>query len=370
MIKALRDPALPLSMIAFGGGSATGASNYPDYIRDTQDNWLKGNALGDQTDDSMVVSMVDLMNAAHVTSPYDNETAFDPNAALTLVSTSPLSNMDARFTTTQTLIDALDASSDWTSYVAQAASSFTHFSDIDFISNLSTAIEGLLSSVEDALSSTSITNMVNAYENEKRTRFQRDQGLWSAGMADINAVHTSSFIIGLALQQSEFANSVDKYEADLKGSIYTQIIQAGIDSHMKANILRIGNKDQMLLSAPQVMGQLNNLKAELSSRLVTLKADLEKLNIIALKEQSEANLAIDVDAATWDFEVYQYGANLLASAAGGVIQKGNKTSRGQSAMSGALAGAAIGAYAGPVGSLTGVAIGAGAGAILGWATGG
>ena len=87
-------------------------------------------------------------------------------------------------------------------------------STIDFLDSLSIAISGLLAAVESALSSSSITAMVTAFENNKKTRFLRDVGMWSAGMADINAVHTSSFIMGLAVQQIEFSNSVDQYERE------------------------------------------------------------------------------------------------------------------------------------------------------------
>lgn len=347
-----------------GGGSATNASDYPSYIKDTHHNWLKGDAV--DSGDEMTYSIVDLMNTAQGAggNPYEGETAFDPNAALTLTTNSPLERMSTRFTTTQTLIDAIDADVDWGGFIDYAATKYAKFSDIDFLDSLSTAISGLLSVVESALSSTAITNLVTAFENNKKVRFLRDQSLFTAGMADVNAVHTSSFMIGLALQQIEFSNSVDQYEREVKASIYSNIVQSGIDSYMKANVVRMQNKDAMLLDGARVMVGLETFKGQMSTQLVQLKAEVERLIIIAKQEQTNRQLDIDVDEGEWDLKVYQYGANLLASAAGGVIHKGAKTSDAQSALGGALAGASIGSQ---VGGTTGAGIGAVAGGILGWA---
>lgn len=346
-----------------GGGGASGAIDFPDYMEDTHHNWLKGDAVG--SGDGMTNSIVDLMEVAHGVSgnPYENEGAFDPNAALTLTSNSPLKNMADQFSATKLLFDALDAETDWKSYVDAAATKLTKFSTIDFLSGLSTAISGLLSAVESALSSTSITNMVTAFENNKKTRFLRDVGIWSAGMADVNAVHTSSFIMGLAVQQIEFSNSVDQYERELKANTYTALIKSSIDAHVKAEVLRVGSEDTMILQGPDIMGKLEHLKTQAQAQLVQMKAEVEKLTIIAMREREERDLEIDVDEALWDMEVYMYGANVMASISGAAAgRKSTQMSKGQTTLGGAMAGASIGAAFGPWGA----AIGAVAGGLLGW----
>ncbi len=208
--------------------------------------------------------------------------------------------------------------------------------------------------------------MVTAFENNKKVRFLRDTGVWAAGMADINAVHTSSFIVGLALQQIEFSNSVDQYERELKANVYNSIVKTGIDGYIKAQVLRVNNEDTMLLQGPEIIAKLENLRVQAQNNLVQLRAEVERMKIAAMKEKTDRDLSIDVDEASWDFEVYMYGANLMGSLAGASAgRKVNQMSTGQSVMGGAFAGASIGAAFGPIGA----GIGFIAGGLLGWAFG-
>jgi len=350
-----------------GGGGQSGTVGWPEYMEDTHHNWLKGNPVG--SDDEMTYSIVDLMNTAHGAggNPYDGESSFDPNAALTLVTNSPLKKIDDQLTASKAILDAINPENDFAGYVAQAANEYTHFADITFLDSLSSAISGLLSAVESALSSTAISNMVSAFEDNKKPRFLRDIGMWSAGMADINAVHTSSFIIGLALQQIEFSNSVDGYEKELKGNIYNKIVQAGIDAYVKAQTLRVHNKDSMLIQGADLMSKLESLRSQVQNNLVQLKAEIEKMTIVAMKEKTDRQLNIDVDEAKWDMEVYMYGTNVMASISGAAVGRMGESgmTTGQSVLGGAMAGASIGAAFGPIGA----GIGFLAGGLLGWAFG-
>ncbi len=86
--------------------------------------------------------------------------------------------------------------------------------------------------------------------------------------------------------------------------------------------------------------------------------------MVALKEQTDRDLELDVDEALWDFDTYMYAGNLLAAPSGATVgRKPSQVSKGQSALSGALSGAAIGAELGTWGG----PIGAVAGGFLGWA---
>jgi len=347
-----------------GGGSTGGVVGYPVWMENTHRNWLIGET---HSQDVINNSMVDLINVAHGVggNPYEGELAFDPDAAFTPVATSPLGKMNAQFVASKTILDAIDPATDWGTYITAAAGKFTSFSTINFLSSLDTAISGLLASVESALSSTSITAMVTAFETNKKTRFLRDTGIWSAGMADINAVHTSSFIMGLAIQQIEFSNSVDQFERELKSSLYNTIVQTGIDGHIKAEVLRVNNEDGLLMKGPEIMANLAQLKDQMQGSLMQVKAEIERLNIVALKEQNDRQMELEVDEATWDFEVYMYGANLLGSIAGASSGRKQQMSKGQTALGGAMAGASIGAAFGPIGAGVGFV----AGAVLGWAFG-
>ena len=348
-----------------GGGSSSGTIGYPLWMEDAHNNWLQGNALLDPSDDAMDNSIVDLMNVAHGVggNPYEDETAYDPNAAVSLVNNSPLDKMNVQFVASKAIMDALDSETNWESHVDLAATKYTKFSNIDFLNSLSDAIDGLLAAVESSLSSSSITDMVTAFENNKKTRFLRDVGMWSAGMADINAVHTSSFIMGLAVQQIEFSNSVDQYERELKANIYTKIIQAGIDAYVKAQVLRVGSEDTMLIQGPDLIGKLESLRIQAQSQLMQTKAEIERMTIVALREENDRQMELEVDEATWDMEAYMYGSNVMASISGASAgRKGTQMSKGQTALGGAMAGASIGAAFGPWGAAAGFVVGG----LLGW----
>lgn len=350
-----------------GGGGQSGTVGWPEYLENAHGQWLNDSHNVDGT--YMDNSIVDLMNTAHGAggNPYEGELAFDPNAALSLISNSPLDKIDDQFVASKAILDAIAPSTDWGGFIDAAAAKFTKFDDIDFLDSLSTAISGLLSAVESALSSASITNMVTAFENNKKVRFLRDTGMWAAGMADINAVHTSSFIIGLALQQIEFSNSVDQYERELKASVYTKIIQSAIDAYVKAETLRVHNKDNLLVQGPELMSKLESLKDQMQAQLIQLKAEIERVTIIAMKEKTDRQVSLEVDESKWDMEVYLYGANVMSAISGAgpgrMIESGPST--GQSVLGGAFAGASIGAGFTPLGA----AIGAVAGGLLGWAFG-
>lgn len=96
----------------------------------------------------------------------------------------------------------------------------------------------------------------------------------------------------------------------------------------------------------------------------------KRIKIVAKKEEAGVNLEIDEAAATWDLEVFQHGANLLASIGGGTMIPGEKKGKSQasSAIGGALAGAAAGAMVGSVVPGIGTAVGAVVGGVLGAAS--
>jgi hypothetical protein len=95
------------------------------------------------------------------------------------------------------------------------------------------------------------------------------------------------------------------------------------------------------------------------------QAELNRLKIVAKKEQTDRDIELDVEDALWDIKTFQYGANLLASISGASVQQDQKPSAAASAIGGALSGAAIGAGIGSAVPGVGTAIGAGIGAVLG-----
>lgn len=103
-------------------------------------------------------------------------------------------------------------------------------------------------------------------------------------------------------------------------------------------------------------------KSDLMLRASELQVEARRIAIVAKKEHIDQVTALDEADAKWPFELYTYAGNLLASIGGAAVQSKSDTSKMQSAIGGALSGAAMGAT-------TGNPLMIGAGAALGFAGG-
>lgn len=167
---------------------------------------------------------------------------------------------------------------------------------------------------------------------------------FNAGMRDINAVVSSAFVLGRANIEENQDRQVAKFSADL---------------HMKAF-----SDDAIRVIA---------LKLEYQKVVSSMVIEANRIKVVAKKEEVDKQLTIDEADALWDLEVFQYGANLLASIGGGTADPNTKkpstaASMIGGAMSGAAAGAMIGGAmegtimgmsAGPFGAIAGAVLGAG-----------
>ena len=352
-----------------GGGGASGEVGFPTYMENIHKVYLyhEDDVSFASGEDKPTYSINHILNVLHGSggNPYEGETAFNPNAALTINSSSPLGRIDSQYSATKTLLDALDAETDWQGYVDSAYDKTGKFTDIDFLNNLQSAITGLLNALEDVLDSSIISDMVDAFEANKKTRFKREVSQWSAAMADVGAVHTSSFIMGLSLWQKEFSDMVDSYEKELRSNIYRDIVVQSIGAHVKAQVLRVGSKDQMVLGGAELMARLNQMKVQMEADLTQVKAEIERITMISLKEQKDRDLDIDANEALWELETYMYAGNMLGSISGAAAgRKAPKISDAQSALSGAFAGASIMSVTKNPWLIAG---GAAVGGLLGWA---
>jgi len=161
---------------------------------------------------------------------------------------------------------------------------------------------------------------------------------FQAGMRDINAVTSSAFAIGRAIIEDGQTRQVAKYSADL---------------HYKAF-----SDDALRLIA---------LKLESQKSLTHYAGEINRMKIVAKKEQTDVQLEIDESDATWDLELFAHGGNLLAGIGGGVFKPDTKKrNTAASAIGGAMtmgvagymaAGASGGAVTGPQGAALGAAAG-------------
>lgn len=340
-----------------GGGSAAGTVEYPTYIKDIQGDWLASSDPDGVGRISITsgYTMVDLLNTALVANtPYNGETAYNPDSYLAPIQT--------QFTTFKTKAEALSEQTDWESFVdtvvAKANASGT-FSTVDILDSLSTAVSDALSAISTALSSQPITDAVDGYESEQTPRFMRSVSRFTASLAEVNAVQTTSFGMGLALMESEFNNDVNKFEANLKMETFKDILVPSIQAHVQAEFAKRGYKDAFISQSVQAISQLLKTRVTSLQTAASLLAEINRISVVAKKEENDMNIELDVRDALWDLELYQHGANLMAAAPGGVGSSAKQSlTTGQSMLGGALSGASVGAeVAGPWGAVAGAAVG-------------
>ena len=219
---------------------------------------------------------------------------------------------------------------------ADLAVMLTSVGDLDTLVTLLSSGTGLDAIIADVLSDSRIDNAVDEYSLDLGDRLTSEViPRFESGMRDINAVVSSAFAIGRGIIEVAQTRQVAKYSADL---------------HMKA-----WGDDALRLIA---------LKLEYQKILSQMVVEANRIKIVAKKEEAGVNLEIDEGAATWDLEIFQHGANLLASIGGGTMVPGETKGKSQAssaiggAMMGAAAGALVGAEIGAVGGPWGAAIGA------------
>ena len=277
-----------------GGGGTSGQVDFPAYMKTVHNDWLDNTGS-----DTMSSSVTDAMNAAYGASPFAGMNAYDP--------ATEVSNILGATVDLDTLVALLSSGTGLDTITASVLDDARIIADVNaFAADLDAQI---------------LTVVVPRFES---------------GMRDINAVHSSAFVIGEAIIQDGRNRDVAKYDAELRDRLFSD-------------------------TALKVIG----MKFEFTRSVAQLVIEANRLSLVAGKEEVDANLKIDEADAKWDMEVFQYGSNVLASIHGGTAVT-SKASPMASAIGGALAGGVAGALYGAtegaaVGSVPGAVIGAGLG---------
>lgn len=207
-----------------------------------------------------------------------------------------------------------------------------------------TEVAAMLSTIDDftaliaaTLVDAAVDDVVTEYSDDLADRLTAEVlPRFRAGMRDINAVVSSAFVLGQAIIEAAQTRQVGGFSA----SVHLKVI---------------------------------DLRLEFQKALTHYVIEANRIKIIAKKEEAETNLEIDEADASWDLEVFQHGANMLASIGGGVgMPNKSKKNKMASAIGGALTGAAAGAMVGAsygsgypgVGTAIGAVLGAAAGLLM------
>lgn len=280
-----------------GGGSTSGTVDYPSYMKMLHANMLSG------TIDPVAGPIIEHFDAGHcllntieeaqLTSPYTGEDAYDPDADIAL--------FIAALATYSSAVSAV--STTWSDYITDA-----------------------ITGADEAIDETSLDAATTAHGDILDDRLTADVlPRFQTGMRDINAVISSSFVVGEAILEAFNTREVADFDAKLRVQSYGQRIQ----------LISQGVRDGISLQ------QLKLAYSESVSRLTT---ENYRIKVVMKKEELDEHLDVLYKDYTWGIELYQFGANALGSIAGSSVSAGQKgPSKFQSALGGAMSGAATGA---------------------------
>jgi hypothetical protein len=241
-----------------GGGGASGAVSHSVYLEGIHNDWLDQHGLI-----GISTPMTAVMNTAMANSPWTGLLAYDPDA--------DIASYEAVIADLRTLLDGLDEAADWATLYAQADTTLAGVGEAAIIADAAA-----FASILDADLNTKIL-----------PRFRR-------GMQDINAVVSSAFVLGEAVIEGFRDRELAKYTTTLR---------------LDANARK--------MTATDMMVQMAGRRITWNEEYVKAFVEAERIKIVAKKEETDRNAAIDEADAKWDLGVFQHGANLLASIGGG-----------------------------------------------------
>jgi len=285
-----------------GGSGGTGKVSYPAYMETMHGTWL--------------TDMDGYMDAAIGNSPFTTATAYDPD--------TDLAAMDTAITAFNTVVDAISVATDYASYSAAVKNQVDN----------------------NVISTTKIDADITAYAAVLDSDYDDLVTKLQSGMRDIGAAMTSSFVVG---------------QADLYAKKERDVTEFGKRLYVEAERQR----NEMITTGTTLVFQAHLQRAALEESVARLTADAKRIRIVAKSEETKENYDYDEVDAKWDLSMGQYGANMLSAIGGGSVstESGKGMSKTQSALSGAMSGAAAGTMVMPG---WGTAIGAVAGGIGGY----
>jgi hypothetical protein len=308
------------------GGGTSGAVEHPSYIANTFNILVSGEAGDPSADDFKTVDTtgnvgINLLQALAIATynenPYEDVNAFPPDTYNSI--------SQEQWETTDTAIRDTALTTETTRW------GIMH--------------EAAKVKADNIFTGQEIDDEVDDFSAKGIDEFNTSVNRFSTGMAEANAIHSSSFIIGMALLERKRLDSINTHRTKLV-----------ITNQVK--------KTEYMMKAIADMASLMNMHMGNRLEILRWQTEINRIAIINKKEQIEMDVEFARADAIWDLELIGKAANVMAAPGGGQYLP-EKPSAGASALSGALSGAATGATIGSAVPGVGTAIGAGVGAILG-----
>ena len=317
------------------GGSSSGEIDYPDYMESRHETWLT------QLNNNIIAAKVG-------NSPFHSLTTVSPDTSTAA--------MWSAVCTLETAVNAISVTGSFSTMVALANTKVDAAIDEPTFVNSS---PGATAAISDSVAAwTAIYN--EEVDNVTIPKFR-------AGMRDINAVMSSAFVLGEAYIDAARDRDIAQYQGELRMKAFLQADEIASKEALMENDfnlrLQIAKMDAIMKTAEGLLAHHINL-LEYNKVVAHYAIEAKRITIAAENEENMNNLKIlDMDAR-WDFDIYQYGANMLAAISGGTACPPHR-SQDATALGGALSGAAAGAMLGS--AIPGV--GTGVGALAGGAAG-
>ena len=334
-------------VISMKGGSTSGTVDFPQYMKDQHLSWLQqiANDIGE---------LRSRPSPYHYIGAYipDNDIAafladFE-NYKTAVNAMTPITTYQSDFNIAKSLIDPSPYDDTWT---------FTRGSGLDV-----TTTDGCIID-QEVINEAVIAHGNNLRDNMEMNILPRYQ----TGLRDMNAVISSSYLLGQAILESANAREVAAFGAQLEVRAFDQrneFIKQRNDINLersKLNLaydtLKITNhyqRDQIAANMTKDIIQYTVQKLSFQEAVARNSLENRRITVIMKTEQLAANLDYDEKDYKWKVEAFQYGSNVMSSISGSAVSTQKPSNKMTSVLGGAVSGAAAGAM-----------IGGGYGAIIG-----
>jgi len=188
------------------------------------------------------------------------------------------------------MVDAMNASFGASPYAAMVPyDPTTALTAIDTeVVDFQTLIDAV--DLPDELTDTEINAEISAYRAQTEDELVSNVlPRFQAGMRDIGAVVSSAFVEGQSILEDGQSKDVNKFAAALR---------------LKAKASEVERASLMLK------------QVEAKNMVSSLIFNAEKLRIATEKTELDQEYSFDIGDAKWDLELFQHGANLIASPSG------------------------------------------------------
>lgn len=311
-----------------GGGGGTGKVDFPDYMKQAHKFLLDEIAVGNGQDSPAGGVNLQIDNSVD-NSPFATEAAYDPS--------SKLAQTQLKIDDFVDFVEARDHKEDWTRMWRCAQALLETDDRLDFGDLFARAKKAAACLADPE----NVDRLTEAQEMVLRGNLARSKARVAAGFGDINAAQTSAFVIAMALLESDFNNDLAQFDAQAR------LEQERARNAAALELTKIASQQETskygsALQAVQMMMSL--LGENISSRnaVAQLQGEVNRVAIVAKKEQVDVDRQIAEQDALWNLTLYQYGANVLGAIGGGTaVYKSKASGDGQGSSLGGVIGGAL-----------------------------